>query len=149
MKIFVPITLILLFSLAGCGRVSEDTLNNILEKDPAFGKALNAKKKIKSQIASLKGEMAPKIDALEAKLEEAHAEYKSKTKAKKELLHKLKSIRRLLTKKNELTLTGDEISIWNKRAAGLEKEIDTVKKTLAELRNKTYLLKTEIRILKE
>jgi homoserine dehydrogenase len=170
---------------AGCGRVGENTLSGILEKDPSFRKILNAKKRIDAkalslkenydkektrsaqkirllkenlqnmkndidaEIRSVKQEMEPQIRMLKAALEEARAEYERGSKFLKSSLDKLKNIKKLLTKKSELALSGDEISIWNKRAAGLKKEIDASKRALEELKNKTYLLKTEIRILQE
>ncbi|MBL7157453.1 MAG: hypothetical protein ISS92_04755 [Candidatus Omnitrophica bacterium] len=40
--------------LTGCGRVSENTLKDILEKDPSFERTLNQKKNINAKISSLR-----------------------------------------------------------------------------------------------
>jgi len=147
MRIVLFITFCLL--LAGCGGVSESALNSVLEKDPAFRKILDAKKRTRKKIASLQSEMEPKIEALKLSLTEARSEYKAKAALVKNSRHKLKNIKKLLSKKNDLALSGDEISIWNKRIEDLEKEIISLKRDIEDLRNKAHLFKTEIRILQD
>lgn len=151
------------FSLVGCGSVSEETLSEILEWDPAFEEALNAKKRIsakiaaleterdsiKSQIAALKDNLKPEIQSIKAKLEKTHTEYALKKKEHGNSLAKLKNIKKLLEKKGELALSADEISIWQTRVGRLEEEIASSRKTLDKLRNKSRLLKTEITILRK
>ena len=185
MKKLITLILVLLICLTGCGRVSENTLNDVLEKDPSFKRILEAKKRIKTkilstkndfneekditiekvralneglrdkknnlrtQIASLKQELEPKILALRAKLVEKYSEYKSRAKDLNDSLSKLKNIGKLLEKKSELSLSGDEVSIWNKRVGNLEKKINFLRGELDKLRSQTRLLKTEIKILKE
>ena len=170
--------------LTGCGQVSENTVNAVLEKDPSFGRILSSKKKIDSKISSFKGELSkesdltaqkieklksslqnirnqyrsqitalkqkmdPEIQELKAKLEENRAEYKKAAEKLGDYNGKLKNIKRLLDKKSELSLSGDEISIWNKRIKKIEKDIVTSQKKLDNLRNKIYITKIEIRILK-
>lgn len=107
------------------------------------------KSELEEQVASIKKEIGPKIEALKAGALEAREEYGEKARILKASIGKLANIKKLLNKKSELALSGDEISIWNKRSSELEDEINTVKKDLDRLRNKTNLLKTEIRILNE
>lgn len=183
----LPVCIILMssFFLTGCGRVSENSLSEILEKDPSFRNVLDAKKNISRKALSLRESfdkekeiitqkidslkaslqekkdyiekeklavrqgLQPMIDTLKVKLEEARSEYTEKKALLKDSLGKAKNIKKLLVKKEELALSGDEISIWNKRAANLEQEINKLKKRLVELENKTRLLKTEIKILRE
>ena len=145
----IIISTVLLIFLSGCGGVSESALNSVLEKDPAFRKILDAKKRAKEKIASLQSEMEPKIEALKLSLGEARAEYKAKAALVKNSGRKLKSIKKLLSKKNDLALSGDEISIWNKRIVDLEEEIISLKRDIEDLRNKAHLFKTEIRILQD
>jgi len=185
MKILVPIVLILSFILAGCGKVSDATLDEVLEKDPSFRRMLDEKNRVNAKVASLneafekekkltlkkvtslkkkidllqaelkteidsvKNRMAPKIEGVRNELGDARATEKVKARLLKGSVQKVKNIKKLLAKKNDLSLSGDEISIWNKRASELEKEIDTLKKEIGELRDKSRLLKTEIRILTE
>lgn len=145
----IIISTVLLIFLSGCGGVSESAVKSVLEKDPDFRRSLDAKKRVKKEIASLQREMEPKIEALRVKLAEARSEYKNKKKILKDLLHKSKSIKKLLAKKKDLSLSGDELSIWKKRAIDLEKEITAAGKSIESLQSKTSLLKAEIRILRE
>ena len=147
---------ILFLGLAGCGGVNEISLEKVLEKDPSFGKLLAAKKRINTKIAALSEEirsvrqtLEPKIDALKAKLDEARSEAKTKSLELKESLSKSKNIKKLLIKKKDLSLSGDEVSIWNKRSVDLQNRIDSLKRDLVELQNKAHLLKTEIQILED
>ena len=102
-----------------------------------------------AKIISLRQEIAPEIDAIRRNLEEAHEAYKVKETYIKGAISKVKSIKDLLNKKGELSLPGDEVSIWNKRATKLEKEISSVKQSLDELRTKIRILKTELKILQQ
>lgn len=185
MKASILAFLIIAISLSGCGRVSENALNNVLEKDPSFKRILEEKKRVsekilsakndfneekditikkaralkeglrdkknnlRTQIASLKKEIEPKILALKAKLVEKSSEYKSKLKGLNDSLSKLKNIRKLLEKKSELSLSGDEVFIWDKRVGNLEKKINFLRGELDKLRSQIHLLKTEIKILKQ
>lgn len=102
-----------------------------------------------SRALSLKQEVVPAIDAIKGKLEKRRTEYNEKKKILKESLSKSKNIGKLLAKKSELSLSADEVSVWNKRASNLEKEITSLRKELDALRSKIRLLKTEIQILKQ
>ena len=182
-QILFPIILSVL--LAGCGRVSESTLNEILDKDPAFGRILNEKKRIDTEIgsltdnfnkqksvtdtkidslrevikvekeslhtriASLKEAMTPEVFAIKERLQEKRSEYKLRAGNLKGSIAKLKNISKLLKKKDELSLSGDETSVWKKRLQGLDKEIISDRQNLERLRAKIRLLKTELAILKE
>jgi len=181
----IVIFLTIFVFLAGCGSVSERTVTEVLEKDPSFGKLLDAResisvnilllkdgykgqkdsalKKIESlkedlrskkekrdtKIAALKNKLAPEILNLKGELENVHSLYKLRKKDLKLSLSKLKSIRKLLDKKGELALSGDEISIWNKRISDLEKAITALRTRLDKLKAKVRLIKTEIKILEE
>jgi len=101
------------------------------------------------RILALKEEMAPRIDALKARLVRKRSEYKLKKTELKTSLAKLANIKKLLVRKKDLALSGDEISVWNKRVAKLEREIASTRKLLLELQSQTRLLKIEIKILQE
>ncbi|NQU95101.1 MAG: hypothetical protein HQ549_02545 [Candidatus Omnitrophica bacterium] len=101
------------------------------------------------KIISLRQEIAPDINALGGNLEEVHEAYKVKKKYLKSAMSKLKSIKDLLNKKGELSLPGNEISVWDKRATKLEKEINSVKQSLDQLRTKIRILKIELKILQQ
>ena len=171
--------------LAGCNRISENTVNEILEKDPAFGRLLEEKRSIKAKIyalddkfskerdetlgkiellkkglndknkklneevLSLKQSFNPTIDVLEADLLKRYAKRTEKAKALKDASGKLQNITKLLEKKGELSLSGDEIAIWNTRIKSLEEKITAIQRGLDELDAGTRILKTEIAILKE
>ena len=171
--------------LAGCGRVGESTVKEVLEKDPSFERMLSAKKRLDAKIellyadfkreedavtqkiqslkveletkrerltakrASLRREIDPTITKLEAKLEKIRPEYQIKQSELKGSLAKLKNVEKLLEKKGELPLSGDEISIWKRRVNDLKEKVDLLRKELDMLRAKTHLLKTEIKILGE
>lgn len=173
------------FIFAGCGKVSEKTLKEVLKKDPSFKKALDTKRQVNSKalslrnayfkdakvakekirvlqkglktkkdemntrISSIKNEIMPKIHSLRMESTRRRSEYRLTAKELKNLLSKLKTIRKFLQKKGELSLTGDEISIWKKKAGGLENRIRVLRKELNKLQTKIRILKTEIRILKE
>ena len=112
-------------------------------------KGLTAKKaKIKEEIRIQKNKIVPLIDAISAELRETRIEYDMVKNALKERVGKLKSIRSLLLKKDDLTLTGDEIALWNRRTEELDREINSLKEELDDLSAEIHLLKTEIRILK-
>ena len=102
-----------------------------------------------TKIISLRQEIAPEINALRGNLEEAYTAYKVKKKYLKTATSKLKSIKDLLNKKGELSLPGNEVSVWNKRATKLEKEISSVKQSQNKLRTKIRILKTELKILQQ
>jgi cell division protein FtsB len=163
MKVLILLFLIANLSFSGCGYVSQSTLDKILEKDPSFRKLLSAKKQLdkkilaleekkaglNAQIALLREETSPAIQTLEAKLEKIRAEYSLKKNALKDSKSSLKNIRKLLDRKSKLLLTGDEISVWNKRIRDLEKEITTLHTGLDSIKSQTRLIKTEIKILKK
>ena len=128
----------------------KETKDALSKKIQALEEELKAgESELEERIASIKKEIGPKIEALKAGALEARAEYGEKTGILKASINKLANIKKLLKNKQELALSGDEISIWNKRSSGLEDEINTVKKDLDRLQNKTNLLKTEIKILNE
>jgi len=111
-------------------------------------KKLHVKKnKIDSQIKDLRQEMDPDIHALKVRLEEMRAEYKSRSEELKDCLGKLNNIKRLLAKKNDLSLSGDEISLWNRRIATFKKDIDSLNDELSRLRDKMNIVSMEIKIL--
>ncbi|UCD54750.1 MAG: hypothetical protein JSV93_04295 [Candidatus Omnitrophota bacterium] len=159
----ILLVIILFVSLSGCGHVSEGTLSEILERDPSFKKVLEAKKRLNTkilalenkkqsldaQIALLKQEANPDIEMLQAKLESVRSEYKLNERELKDSISSLKNIRRLLERKSKLLLTGDEISVWNKRIGDLEKKINSLHNELDRLKSQTRLIKTEIKILKQ
>ncbi|MCQ9206595.1 MAG: hypothetical protein NG740_01760 [Omnitrophica bacterium] len=141
-------------------RLSEKIVSlreNFKEKKDALSQKIRALKEeleageseVEERIASIKKEIGPKIEALRIGAREARVEYGEKARILKASISKLANIQKLLKRKKEFALSGDEISIWNKRSSDLEDEIDTVKKDLDRLRNKTSLLKIEIKILNE
>ena len=170
--------------LAGCGRVSEKTINEILEKDPSFSEILKTKKNIRAkiisleenfkkekdsvtakildikdgmrdkkrklsqQILSIRSEMDPKILALKAKLEERRSEYNILAKELSVARAKSKNMTKLLNKKKELSLSGDEISIWNKRIENLQRDITSYNSDLDKIKSRIRTLELEIRILR-
>jgi len=109
---------------------------NFKEKKDALSQKIRALKEeleageseVEEQIASIRKEIGPKIEALKAGAREARVEYGEKAKILKASIGKLANIKKLLQKKKELALSGDEISIWNKRSSDLEDEINAVKK---------------------
>ena len=107
------------------------------------------KNELDGKIRLIKQELEPAIAMLKAELHEKTSENNLKKQNLKDALSKLKNIGKLLGKKSELSLSGDEISIWNKRAKKLEKEIVSLKKDIDVLRSKTRILKAEIKILQE
>ena len=110
---------------------------------------LYAPKTGKETRALLKEKANPDIEALKAKLEKTQSEYNLKKKELKDSISSLKNIRRLLARKSKLLLTGDEISVWNKRIGDLEKKINSLHNELDRLKSQTRLIKTEIKILKQ
>lgn len=185
MKTILVFILISVLFTSGCGKVGESAMDEVVELDPSFKEALEARSRIDAEILALKNdfskeknaatqnirelkeslklkqeamsakivslrqEIAPEINALRGDLEEAHTAYKVKKKYLKSAISKLKSIKDLLNKKGELSLPGDEVSVWNKRATKLEKEISSVKQSLDKLRTKIRILKTELKILQQ
>jgi len=163
MKKVILLFLIVSIALSGCGYVSESSLDEVLQRDPSFKKLLDSKKRLSAKIAALEDkkqrldteilllrqETNPDIQKLEAKLEKTRSEYDFKKKSLKDSISSLKNIRRLLDRKSKLLLTGDEISVWNKRIANLEKEIDSTRIKLDKLKSQARLIKTEIKILKK
>ncbi len=159
----ILLVIILFVSLTGCGCVSESTLSEVLERDPSFKKVLDAKRRLNTkilaledkkqslnaQIALLKQEGNPDIEALKAKLEKTQSKYNLKEKELKDSISSLKDIRKLLERKSKLLLTGDEISVWNKRIGDLEKKVNSLHNELDRLKSQTRLIKTEIKILKQ
>ena len=150
------IILVLVLVLAGCGRVSESTLNEVLEKDPSFKKILDAKKRandkiasLREEILSLRKEIEPAAERLKAQLEAKYSEYRLKRKGLRDSVSKLKNIKHFLEKKDALPLSADEISVWKRRLANLENEINGLKQDLVSLQERIRLLKTEIKILKK
>lgn len=175
-------TLILIVLLAGCGRVSEKAINEVLEKDPSFSEILKAKKNINSkiisleenfkkekdsatakilaakenirekkkalssQILSLKGQMDPKILTLKAKLDERRSEYTIEAKELSVARAKLKNMTKLLNKKKELSLSGDEITIWTRRIENLKMDIASYSSDLDKIKSRIRTLELEIRI---
>ena len=111
---------------------------------------LNAKKdNLNKDILLFKREMEPVIQGFKSELEGKKTDYKLKAKELSEAISKAKNIQKLLERKSELSLSGDEISIWNQRVARLQREISSLQKDLDAARNKIYILKTEIKILEE
>lgn len=100
-----------------------------------------------SRIAEMQKELAPKIRALKSKLASLRAERNLKKQNLKNAISKMKNIKKLLKKKEALSLSADEVSIWNKRQDNLSEEMDFTKKELARIRDKTRLLEAEIKIL--
>ncbi|MFH1593546.1 MAG: hypothetical protein ABID09_02485 [Candidatus Omnitrophota bacterium] len=134
------------------------TLNNDFSKEKVITqKKIEALKEdlrtrgeaLSEKVAALKKEIAPRIDALKVAFQENRLEYKLKTKSLGDSVTKLKNIEKLLAKKGELALSGDEVSIWNKRASELEREIDQARKEIDIVSSKIRLLKQEIRILED
>jgi len=183
-KIIHVILLALLF-LAGCGKVSEETVRSVLERDPSFEKALDTKRRINGKIENLRGhfmkeeegitakihnlreeldkkketcllkieslqkELDPVILELRDRFDEAKAEYRLRKEDLRTSVTKLADINKLLKKKEDRSLSGDEISVWKRRAGKLEKEIMSLEGQLETLRDKVSLLQAEIRILKQ
>jgi chromosome segregation ATPase len=181
----IGIILVITVCFAGCGRVSEETVKEVLDKDPSFRRVLNAKRDISEKINALKvnftkerdatlqelrslkeelkkkesdlatrimsltQEIEPKILALRAKLNEKNTEYKLKAKDLGASRAKLKNMKKLLEKKGELSLSGDEITVWNNRIENLEKEIVSLQGDIDKVRSEISVLKTEIKILKQ
>lgn len=113
-------------------------------------KGLTVKKaEIKEKIRIQQTKITPLIDGLSAKLRQTQIEYDIVKDTLSERLEKLKSIRSLLLKKDKLTLSGDEIALWNRRTEDLDREINSLKNDLDGLKAKINLLKTEIKILRE
>ncbi|MBN1354594.1 MAG: hypothetical protein JW994_08020 [Candidatus Omnitrophica bacterium] len=111
---------------------------------------LQAKKdSLDERISSLKSEIEPEIKLLKEKLSERVSDYRSKSQNLKDSLSKLDNIEKLLNRKEGLSLSGDEISIWNKRAADLNREISFIRQSLDELKEKIRILKTEIKVLSD
>ena len=54
--------IILVFFLAGCGRVSEKTIENILEKDPSFESLVSSKKRIEEKVLVLRNKLNKEKD---------------------------------------------------------------------------------------
>ena len=176
---------VLSFLLIGCGRASENTLKDILVRDPSFSNLLDMKNnvtariaklkdeynkekasilqkitllkeglntsrnKLKNQTLSLRQELEPKIGILKNKLTTVEATYRLKKQTLRDSMGKLQNINKLLSKKGELSLSGDEVLIWNKRSNNLEGEISSLQKDLDGLRDKIRILKTEIKILSQ
>lgn len=185
MKKFIYVLVFLCIFAYGCGRVGENTVKDILEKDPSFEKIVRLKKEINAEISelsdkyckeqdasiqkirsikkdmqegkaklnakilSLKQKINPEINELTAKLEKKKTKYKLKKEELKDVRARTTSIQKLLGEKSELSLSGDEISIWNKRAQNLVKKEDSLIRELDELQSRTRIIKTEIKILKE
>jgi len=175
--------LLLVVLTAGCGGVSEKTINDILERDPAFKNSLNEKlriqgkinslkqafleeetvllqnigtlretlrakkNKLQMEISSLKKDIAPKILALQAELKQKYSEYGITNRDIRDYTTKLKNIKDTLTKKGDLSLSGDEIAIWNDRIEKLEQKISSLLTEREKLRARILTLRTEIRIL--
>jgi len=113
-------------------------------------KSLTVKKaEIKEKIRIQQIKITPLIDGLSAKLRQTQIEYDIAKDTLSERLEKLKSIRSLLLKKDKLTLSGDEIALWNRRTEDLDREINSLKNDLDRLSARIHLLKTEIKILRE
>ena len=132
------------------------TLRNNIEKEKDLTRqhveklraSLRSKKHTyKKEIESLKHRLDPETQELQKELLEQKKKYRAKAKELTGLLSKLKNIQKLLEKKTELSLSGDEISVWNKRIRNLERDIITSQKKLDELRSRIHLLKIEIKIL--
>ncbi|MFH1380656.1 MAG: hypothetical protein ABIH57_00595 [Candidatus Omnitrophota bacterium] len=184
-KIFYFFLISVIFLLHGCTRPDKDITEEILKKDPAFEKMLNAKKhinikvdnlksgyenekektinaindlknslKIKkdelnTKISSLEKEISPKVEKLKKRLEEKTEEFTLAKKESRDTLSKMANVKKLLNKKGDLGLSGDEVAIWDKRIVSLEEEINTTYKNLDKLRSEIRILSAEIKILEE
>jgi len=107
------------------------------------------KNNLNTAILSLGAEIRPNIRSLREALKKKRSEYDKKHKEFKDSLAKAENIRKLLEKKKDLSLSSDEVVVWNKRSRKLEEKIVALRKTLDDLRAKTRLLKIEIQILEK
>ena len=107
------------------------------------------KDELNTKTSCIKQEINPKIEILKARLTESTEKYKLAKKESREALSKAANVRKLLNKKGELGLSGDEVAIWNKKIDALEKEINTTYKNLDNLRSGIRVLSAEIKILEK
>jgi len=107
------------------------------------------KNELSAKISSIKQEINPKIEILKKRLAEITEKYKLAKKESREAHSKAANVRKLLNKKGELGLSGDEVAIWNKKISVLEKEINTTYKDLDKLRSRIRVLSAEIKILEK
>lgn len=128
----IAISLLLIFSLAGCG--GRSSVEEILEKDPSFQKDLDTQKRIKTLISELEKEYGSEKDlakqeirAIEKELEEKRQALNSKIISLKKDLHpKIEFLRTRLQETN---------SIYKQKLATFkdsQKRLKNIKKLLAK-----------------
>ena len=178
------IVLALIF-FAGCGPVDQETVNEVLTKDPSFANILKEKSRnnekilslqaefnkekdkilndiitkrdnlrtkedsFKTEVLSIRKKMEPELQKLKSGLEKAKVEYEEIKGQLNNSIDKLKNIKKLLNKKGELSLSGDEVSVWNNRIKELDVKIASYGKDLDKLKSKMRLIRTEIKIIQK
>ncbi len=105
--------------------------------------------KIKAQIEALENRLQPEIDGLKAKLYESRSLYADKKLELKDDIYKLKNIEGVLSKKGDLSLSGDEVSVWSRRIEKIKKDINSTRRQLERLAADIDILKTELRLLEQ